>query len=305
MRRAFAAKLDEVFNVNSILIAEAKISVGQLSAVATALNESGQDFVEAAQAFRDSDFARTLSASVQQLQESSEELANSSDSLSSRLVDVRDSLMHTQLEWKLLAKTAEQELESCHIVSQQIHEEIKALRQASSCLELSTQSTTDATKQLNEVQLQVMSDRRLALELAESVRIRLAADSSVAESCQVFASALEVALNNWNRNVERLDGLTTAFVTSVQQAKLEDEQVLAARRKTASETMAQLCSQLKQDLGEAIKGQHEAIVKLSEPTRYAESVSLKLINQLNELELRLASLGILSLLDAAAAEQVL
>ena len=303
MRKAFATKLDEIFNVNSKLITEASRSVGQLSAVASALNESGQDFVEAAQAFRDSDFARTLATSVQQLQESSDELANSTGSLSSRLVDVRDGLMHTQLEWKLLAKTAEQELESCRIASQQIQEEIKVLREASNCLALSTQSTTDAAKQLKEVRLEVMRDRKLALELAESVQIRLAADTSVAESCQVFASALEIALNNWNRNVERLDELTTAFVTSVQHAKLEDEHVLAERSKAASETMDQLSSQLKQDLGDAIKGQHEAIIKLSEPTRYAQSVSQKLINQLNELELRLANLTALKIQDPDASER--
>jgi len=303
MKVAFSSKLDEIFNVNSRLIAEASRSVGQLSAVASALNESGQDFVEAAQAFRDSDFASTLATSVQQLQESSDELANSTGSLSSRLVDVRDGLMHTQLEWKLLAKTAEQELESCRIASQQIQEEIKVLREASNCLALSTQSTTDAAKQLKEVRLEVMRDRKLALELAESVQIRLAADTSVAESCQVFASALEIALNNWNRNVERLDELTTAFVTSVQHAKLEDEQVLAERSKAASETMDQLSSQLKQDLGDAIKGQHEAIIKLSEPTRYAQSVSQKLINQLNELELRLANLTALKIQDPDASER--
>lgn len=303
MKVAFSSKLDEIFNVNSRLIAEASRSVGQLSAVASALNESGQDFVEAAQAFRDSDFASTLTISVQQLQKSSVDLTNSTDSLNSRLVDVRDGLMHTQLEWRLLAKTAEQELESCRFASQQIQEEIKVLREASNCLELSTKSSIDAAKQLREVRLEVMRDRKLALELAGSVSSRLTTDSSVAESCQVFAKALEIALSNWNRNVERLDGLTTAFVASVQGAKLEDEKILAERSQAVGETIKQLSGQLKQDLGDAIKGQHEAIIKLSEPTRYAQSVSQKLITQLAELELRLSAIGVLGLQAGKSSEQ--
>jgi hypothetical protein len=68
---AFAAKLNEIFDVNATLAAEAQTAVRQLGTVASAFNESGQDFVQAAHAFRDSDFATTLQHAVQSLHGSS------------------------------------------------------------------------------------------------------------------------------------------------------------------------------------------------------------------------------------------
>ncbi len=294
MKEAFSAKLNEIFDVNANLTSQAQIAVRQLGSVANAFNESGQDFVQAAQAFRDTDFATTLQQSVQSLQESQEQITASSDGLSARLVDVRDSLMATQAEWKLLAKTAETELQTCRLASQQIHQEIQSLKQASLSLDESNQSAAESTKQLREVRLEVMRDRKLALEVAESVRARLATDASMAESCQVFASALETALSNWNRNVVRLDDLTSAFVTTVQNAKLEDDSLLAERSKQARETIEQLCNQLQRDLGAAIDTQRSALDQLDQPTRNAQDLSQGLIQLLMDLESRLLNLGFLT-----------
>ncbi len=294
MQVAFAAKLNQIFDLNTTLTAQAQIAVRQLGAVASAFNESGQDFVQAAQAFRDTDFATTLQQSVQSLQESREQITASTDGLSARLVDVRDSLMATQAEWKLLAKTAEVELQTCRLASQQIQHEIGALQQATKSLEQGSQSATESTKQLKEARLEVMRDRKLALEVAESVRSRLATDASVAESCQVFADGLETALSNWNRNVVRLDELTSAFVTTVQNAKIEDEAVLAERSKHARETIEQLRNQLQGDLGAAIETQRAALDQLSEPAHAAQSLSQELLQQLLALQSRLLSLDSLA-----------
>ncbi len=290
MKEAFSAKLKEIFDVNTTLTSQAQIAVRQLGSVANAFNESGQDFVQAAQAFRDTDFASTLQQSVQSLQESQEQITASSDGLSARLVDVRDSLMATQSEWKLLAKTAETELQTCRLASQQIQQEIQSLQQATMSLDQSSQSAAESSKQLREARLEVMRDRKLALEVAESVRARLATDASVAESCQVFASALETALSNWNRNVVRLDDLTSAFVSTVQNAKLEDDAVLAERSKQAGETIEQLRSQLQRDLGTAIDTQRAALAQLDQPTRNARDLSHGLIQLLKDLESRLLNL---------------
>lgn len=290
MKEAFSAKLEEIFDVNATLTSQAQIAVRQLGSVANAFNESGQDFVQAAQAFRDTDFATTLQQSVQSLQESQEQITASSDGLSARLVDVRDSLMATQAEWKLLAKTAETELQTCRLASQQIQQEIQSLKQATLSLDQSNQSAAESSKQLREARLEVIRDRKLALEVAESVRARLATDASVAESCQVFASALETALSNWNRNVVRLDDLTSAFVSTVQNAKLEDDAVLAERSKQARETIEQLRNQLQRDLGTAIDTQRAALAQLDQPTRNARDLSHGLIQLLKDLESRLLNL---------------
>lgn len=130
MQMAFADQLDKIFNRHADLASEAQAAVRVLSTFASSLNESGQDFVEAAQAFRQSDFAATLERSVQGLIESREQLSSSSNALSNRLMDVRESLMSTQAEWKLIAKASEQELTASRALRQQSQEEIRILHTA-------------------------------------------------------------------------------------------------------------------------------------------------------------------------------
>ena len=299
---AFAAKLNEIFDVNATLAAEAQTAVRQLGTVASAFNESGQDFVQAAHAFRDSDFATTLQHAVQSLHGSSEQLTASTNGLSARLVDVRDGLHSTQNEWQLLAKVAERELETCRRASQEIHNEIQTLQQAGISLDQGTQATREASKQLRETRLEVMRDRKLAIEIAEAVQNRLTVDASAAESCRVFASALETALTNWNRNVERLDSLTTAFVTSVQQAKLESDDVLAERSQLARLSIEQLGQQLQDDLAIAIQRQQAALSQLGEPMLSAKSISQDLLQQLYALQSRVAAISALEPQNGNSAE---
>jgi len=284
---AFADKLDQLFDFNATLAAEAQTTVRQLSTVANALNESGQDFVQAAQAFRDTDFAITLQNAVKELSASSVQLTSSTDRLSTRLLDVRDGLISTQSEWQLLAKTAELELETFRIVGGEIQSEIKTLQQVGINLELGTEATREASKQLRETRLEVMRDRKLAIQVAESVQSRLAVDSSSAESCKVFASSLEIALSNWNRNVERLDGLTEAFVASVQQSKLEGEEKLAERRELIHQNIGLLEDQLQGDLNSAIQQQQTVLSQMGEQLLNAKNISEVLAQELDDLQYRL------------------
>jgi len=284
---AFADKLDQLFDFNATLAAEAQTTVRQLSTVANALNESGQDFVQAAQAFRDTDFAIILQNAVKELSASSVQLTSSTDRLSTRLLDVRDGLISTQSEWQLLAKTAELELETCRIVGGEIQSEIKTLQQVGINLELGTEATREASKQLRETRLEVMRDRKLAIQVAESVQSRLAVDSSSAESCKVFASSLEIALSNWNRNVERLDGLTEAFVASVQQSKLEGEEMLAERRELIHQNIGLLEDQLQGDLNSAIQHQQTVLSQMGEQMLNAKNISEVLAQELDDLQYRL------------------
>ena len=287
MEAAFRSKLDEMFNANSQLTMQAQQAVGQLTAMASSLNESGQDFVEAALAFRDSSFATTLNAAVIDMLEVRERLTSSSDTLSSRLTDVRDGLIATQAEWKLLAAAAQQELELCRTSCQALLAETSVLAEANSTLKLGAEATSEAAKQLREARLEVMRDRKLTLELAEAVKGRLAMDTSVAESCQVFANTLETALSNWNSNVERLDGLTAAYVATVRQTKLDDDALLVARSQAAREAVETLRIQLVNEVGAAIEVQKEAIGKISEPAIAAQMLNRDLLLMLEQLHRRL------------------
>jgi len=287
MEAAFRSKLDDMFNANSQLTVQAQQAVGQLTAMANSLNESGQDFVEAAIAFRDSSFATTLNAAVIDMLEMRERLTTSSESLSVRLADVRDGLIATQAEWKLLAAAARQELELCRTSAQALLAETAVLAEASSTLKLGAEATGEGAKQLKEARLEVMRDRKLTLELAEAVKGRLAMDTSVAESCQVFANTLEGALSNWNTNVERLDSLTAAYVASVREAKADDDALLVARNLAAREAVETLRVQLVDEIGAAIEIQKDAIGKISEPAIAAQMLNQDLLLMLEQLHRRL------------------
>jgi hypothetical protein len=157
-------------------------------------------------------------------------------------------------------------------------------------LKLGAEATGEGAKQLKEASLEVMRDRKLTLELAEAVKGRLAMDTSVAESCQVFANTLEGALSNWNTNVERLDSLTAAYVASVREAKADDDALLVARSLAAREAVETLRVQLVDEIGAAIEIQKDAIGKISEPAIAAQMLNQDLLLMLEQLHRRLESL---------------
>ena len=157
-----------------------------------------------------------------------------------------------QAEWQLIAKTSEQELATSRQLSQQVLAKIRVLYNATQSLEAGTQAATEATKQLREARLEVMRDRKIAIETATAIQQRLEADSTAVESCQVFASALEAALTNWNRNTERLDSLTLSFVEAVKQAKLEGDQKQLEWTQTARDVIQQFQQKIQKDLSMAI-----------------------------------------------------
>lgn len=295
MQKAFTARLNDIFDRQGELAAEAQIAVRTLGRFASALSESGQDFVEAAQAFRQSDFADTLERSVQGLVESREQLSVSTHALSDRLIDVRDSLMTTQAEWRLIAKTSEQDLATSRTLSQQIVEEIHILHNATQSLETSTQAAIEATKQLRETRLEVMRDRKLAIQTAAAVQQRLEADSTAAESCQVFASALEAALGNWNRNTQRLDALTVAYVEAVKKAKLEGDQELLEWSQSARGVIEQLQQKIQEDLSRSIDEQRQALADLALPAQSAKSVAQDVLLQMEQLQARINGINTISL----------
>lgn len=292
MQSAFRAKLNDLFDVQVNLASEAASAVQSLSIVASNLNESGQDFVKAAEAFRQSDFASTLNLSVKNLVETRAQLTSSTEALSKRLFEVRDSLLFTQAEWKLLAKAAETELKSSHQVCLIVKDEIKALHSAADLMQLSTQAATESTKQLREARLEVMRDRKLAIETAEAIQERLATDNYTAESCKAFVTALENSLSGWSSNLEQLNALSLGFVESVRQTQLEDDNKILERGRLATETIAQLQEKMLKDLGQSIENQRLQIAALGAPSHSAKSVAEDLLIQLEELQRRVSALDL-------------
>jgi hypothetical protein len=122
MQNAFADKLDAMFDTTTNLATEAQTAIRQFAVIVNALQQSGEDFLSAGQAFQDTNFAVSLRQSAEHLQASGEQLCHSSETLSKRLLDVRDNLFSTQAEWALLAQAASQELQASRALADQVRQ---------------------------------------------------------------------------------------------------------------------------------------------------------------------------------------
>jgi hypothetical protein len=236
----------------------------------------------------------------------------SSESLSTRMQDLRDSLLVMQTQWQLLAKSAETELETCRLATQQMSEGMVQLQASSQTLsegvevtavaakqlnkgltQLQTSSqtlgegvevTAVAAKQLEEPRIEVMRDRKLSIEVAEAVRDRLAVDSSAAETCRAFAGALETALGKWNSNVSQLDSLRQEFIQAAINGRNEDQAKLQEVAETAQSLISSINSGLSTDIGNAITIHRNALDQLGEPIGRADQLTKELIQQLEMLK---------------------
>ena len=287
MKEAFADKLAKMFNISSTIAVEAQQATRQLSAVASNLHESGQDFVMAARAFQQSKFPDALRESVSGLLETKERITASSESLSARMQEVRDALLVMQTQWQLLAKSAETELETCRLATQQMNAGLEKLQTSSQALGEGVEVTAVAAKQLKETRLEVMRDRKLSIEVAESVRDRLAVDSSSVETCLVFANALETALNKWNDNVRHLDQLREVFIQASITGRNDDTQALQSLKEETEALIRSLQNSISADLGAAISTRAADIQRLGEPITRAQELSNGVVLQLLDLQARL------------------
>jgi hypothetical protein len=284
MKEAFAEKLAKMFNLSSTIAVEAQQATRQLSAVASNLNESGQDFVMAARAFQQSKFPEALRESVSGLLETKERMTASSESLSARMQEVRDALLMMQTQWQLLAKSAETELQTCRSATQQMNAGLAQLQTSSQTLGEGVEVTAVAAKQLKETRLEVMRDRKLSIDIAEAVRDRLAVDASAAETCQAFAGALGTALEKWNTNVSQLDSLRQQFIQAAINGRNKDQAKLQEIAGTAQALIGSINSGLSTDIGNAITSQRDALTQLSEPMTRAEQLTRDLLQQLEMLK---------------------
>ena len=290
MNQAFASKLDDMFNSNSLLAEEARTSIRQISSIANALNESGQDFLRASQGFQHSDFASSLQQSVQSLTESRELISSSSEGLSEKLLELREGLQSVQSEWKILAKVAEFELETCRTAVENTNNEMLLLRKATQNLEAATILGTEASKQLKEARLEVMRDRKLAIDVAETIKARLKADTNAANACQSYTSILESAMINWSKNLEELNILHTHYVNSAINGRHEDTNYLESNQLEVKAAFENLKSQLVNDIGSAVQDQYIAISEIKKPALEASDLNRLLLLQLEDLRSKIENI---------------
>ena len=289
MQEAFEAKLGDIFNANANIAEEAQQATRQLSAIASNLNECGQDFLMAANAFRQSNFPEALRESVTGLLEAKEAIIVSSNVLTERLQEVRDGLVATQGQWKILAKTAETELRSCRTATEQLKLGIDTVQETSKTIGEGIEITAVASKQLRETRLEVMRDRKLSIDVAEAVKDRLAVDTSSVETCLTFSKALEVALSKWNNNVNQLDKLREAFINSSITGRENDEHTLQKLKADTEELINTLQTSLERDLATAISTKAADLERLGEPLTKAQELSNEMLNQLLDIQTRLNS----------------
>ncbi|CAI8168130.1 MAG: Uncharacterised protein [Prochlorococcus marinus str. MIT 9215] len=287
MKEALAEKLEKMFNISSTIALEAQQATRQLSAVASNLSESGQDFVMAARAFQQSKFPEALRESVSSLLEAKERMTTSSEELNAQMQELRDSLLLMQSQWQLLAKSAEAELETCRLATQQMNEGLTQLQTSSQQLGEGVEVTAVVAKQLRETRLEVMRDRKLSINVAESVRERLAVDSSISETCQVFAQSLETALKQWNNNVNQLDSLRDQFIQVAINGRNEDEAKVQNLAGKAQELIQSINTSLTNDLSQAISIQREALNQLDGPMGNVQQITTDLVKQLETLKVQL------------------
>lgn len=287
MNAAFAEKLATMFNLNSTIAVEAQNATRQMAAVASNLNESGQDFVMAARVFQQSNFPEALRESVLGLLETKERITDSSESLSARMQEMRDALLVMNSQWQFLAKSAETELETCRLATQQMHQGLTQLQNSSQSLDAGVEITGIAAKQLKETRLEIMRDRKISIEISEAVRDRLAVDSSATESCQVFAEALATALNKWNTSVEQLDLLRQQFIQIAINDRNDDQVKVEELAQKTQGLISSINGSLSNDLNNAIIFQREALGQLGAPMSKAQQLTVDLNEQLEALKARM------------------
>ena len=189
-----------------------------------------------------------------------------------------------QSQWQLLAKSAEIELETCRVATQQVNQSLLQLQASSKSLDEGVEVTSIAAKQLKETRLEVMRDRKLSIDVAESVRDRLAVDASSVETCQAFASALEISLRKWNSNVDQLDDLRSQFINTAISGRSDDGAMVQRITSETTDAITSIKDHISTNIGDAVIAQANSLDQLGLPMKNAHSLSQGLVTQLENLD---------------------
>lgn len=218
VERTMGAHLDQIHNQSLVLAEEGRHAVERMGEMANRLSEAGQDFMGAAAAFRDTDFATTLQDSVQRMFENQESLARTTESLCERMGLLRESLTRTQLDWQTLAVTAEQELKSVSMASAASRGATSALVEASAQFRQGRDQFMVVQKDLRAASEAICAMSGEAAQLAKALTGTLDVDQAMGSSVAATCATLGAAMQSWSASVERTDQLAANYVERLQAA---------------------------------------------------------------------------------------
>ena len=218
VERTIGARLDELHNQNLVMAEDARQAVMRMGDMANRLSEAGQDFVAAAAAFRDTDFATVLHDSVQRMFENQESLTRTTESLCERMGLLRESLNRTQMDWQTLAVAAERELKSAATASAASKEAASALVEASAQLSQDRDQLMAAQEGLQTAGEAICAISGKTDQLTKALTDTLEVDQAMGSSVAATCSTLGAAIQSWSASVERTDQLAANYVERLQAA---------------------------------------------------------------------------------------
>lgn len=218
VERTMAAHLDELQSQSLVIAEEARQAVVRIGEIANRLSEAGQDFIGAAAAFRDTDFATALHESVQRMFENQESLAKTTESLCERMGLLRESLTRTQMDWQTLTVVAEQELKTASTASAASRKAAWALVEASAQLSQGRDQLTAAQEGLQTASEAICAISGTTAELTKALTDTLEVDQALGNSVAAVCSTLGTAIQSWSTSVQRTDQLASDYVEQLQAA---------------------------------------------------------------------------------------
>ena len=246
VERTMGARLDELHNQSLVMAEEARQAVERMGKMVNHLSEAGQDFIGAAAAFRDTDFATALHESVQGMFENQESLARTTESLCERMGLLRESLTHTQMDWQTLAVVAEQELKSASMTSAASREATSALVEASAQLSQGGDQLTDFATALHKSVQGMFENQESLARTTESLceRMGLLRESLTHTQMdwQTLAVAAEQELKSASMASAASREATSALVEASAQLSQGGDQLMALQKelRTASEAVCSI-----------------------------------------------------------------
>ncbi|GEM_PF-2172142 len=218
VERTIGVRLDELHNQSLVMAEDARQAVQRMGEMANRLSEAGQDFIAAAAAFRDTDFATALHKSVQGMFENQESLASTTESLCERMGLLRESLTRTQTDWQTLAVAVERELKSSSMASAASREATSALVEASAQLDQGRDQLMAGQKELRTASEALCTISGETTALAKALTDTLDVDQAIGSSVAATCGTLGTAIQSWSASVERTDQLAANYVKWLQAA---------------------------------------------------------------------------------------
>jgi len=288
VERTIRAHLDELHNQTLTMAEEARQSMERMGEMANRLSEAGRDFIDAAAAFRDTDFATELNKSVQRMFENQESLGSTTESLCERMGLLRESLTYTQTDWQTLAVAVERELKTSSMASAAAREATSALVEASAQFSQSQDQLIAAQKELRTASEAICAIKGETTDLARALTDTLGVNQAIGNSVSTICSTLGTAMKSWSTSVERTDQLAANYVERMQAAtgnSLKDlEQQEQKLRSSISRSRNDLVQLANGEVQSLLQQRLASLQQIDQHANQAASMLNRLIAGLQELQ---------------------